>query len=102
MARLVAKHREEIKDLCEASKVQQLYLFGSAASGEFRTRSSDLDFLVRFKPATPAEHADRYFTLIDGLKDIFHRRIDLVELGAVKNPYFRESAESNRILLYEA
>ncbi len=102
MARLVSKHRDDITDLCEACKVQQLYLFGSAASGEFRSRSSDLDFLVRFKPATPAEHAERYFALIDGLKDIFHRRIDLVELGAVKNPYFMQSAESNRMLLYEA
>ena len=102
MARLVAKHREEIEDLCEACKVQQLYLFGSAASGEFRSRSSDLDFLVSFKPATPAEHADRYFALIEGLKDIFHRRIDLVELGAVRNPYFMQSAEAHRILLYEA
>ncbi len=102
MAKLVSKHRDEITALCDACKVQQLYLFGSAARGEFRPRSSDLDFLVRFKPSTPAEHADRYFGLIDGLKDIFHRRIDLVEIGAVKNPYFLESAESNRVLLYEA
>jgi len=102
MARLVAKHREEIADLCNACKVQQLYLFGSAASGEFRSRSSDLDFLVQFKAATPAEHADRYFALVDGLKDIFRRRIDLVELRAVRNPYFMQSAEAHRILLYEA
>jgi predicted nucleotidyltransferase len=102
VARLVSKRRDEIEELCEVCKVQQLYLFGSAASGEFRSRTSDLDFLVRFKPSTPAEHADRYFRLIDGLKDIFHRRIDLVEIEAVNNPYFRQSAESNRVLLYEA
>jgi hypothetical protein len=102
MARLVSKHRREIEELCESCKVQQLYLFGSAARGEFRPKTSDLDFLVRFKAAPPADHADRYFTLIEGLKDIFHRRIDLVELGAVRNPYFLESAESNRVLLYEA
>ena len=102
IARLVAKRSTEIQALCEACHVQQLYLFGSAASGEFRPRSSDLDFLVRFKPAAPAEHADRYFALIDGLKDIFHRRIDLVELDAVRNPYFLHSAEAHRVLLYEA
>ena len=102
IARLVNKHRDEVEELCERCKVQQLYLFGSAATGEFRASTSDLDFLVRFKPATPAQHADQYFQLIDGLKDLFHRRIDLLELDAVKNPYFLESAESNRVLLYEA
>ena len=101
IARLVSKHRNEVEELCESCKVAQLYLFGSAAGGDFHPRRSDLDFLVRFKPATPTEHADRYFNLIEGLKDIFHRRIDLVELDAIRNPYFLESAESNRVLLYE-
>lgn len=102
VARLVMKHRDEVAALCDTCKVQQLYLFGSAAKGEFRAKTSDLDFLVRFRPSNPAEHADRYFSLVEGLKDIFHRRIDLVELDAVRNPFFLESAESNRVLLYEA
>lgn len=102
IARLVNKHRDEIEGLCDEFGVQELYLFGSAASGDFRSRTSDLDFMVRFKPTTPAEHADRYFGLIDGLKDIFHRRIDLVEIDAIKNPFFKESAEAHRVQLYEA
>ena len=102
IARLVTKHKAAIDELCDACKVERLYLFGSAAKGEFHARTSDLDFLVRFKPSTPADHADRYFDLIEGLKDIFRRRIDLVEIDAVRNPFFLESAEANRVLLYEA
>jgi len=100
--RFVKRKATVIAELCREHHVDELYLFGSAASGEFEQRRSDLDFLVRFKSSTPADHANRYFGLLAGLRDLFHLRIDLLELDALKNPYFRASSETNRVLLYAA
>ncbi len=102
ITRTVQKKSAAITALCREFHVDEFYLFGSAASRDFKRLSSDVDFLVRFKSSTPADHADRYFGLLAGLRDLFRRRIDLIEIGALKNPYFRESAEANRVLLYEA
>jgi len=102
VTRIVAKKAPAIEELCKRYHVAELYLFGSAASGDFKRLKSDIDFLVRFLSCTPADHADRYFGLLSGLRDLFKRRIDLIEIGALKNPYFRKSAESNRVLIYAA
>jgi len=102
VTRLVQKKAGAITALCKQHHVAELYLFGSAASGDFKRLRSDIDFLVRFLSCTPADHADRYFGLLEGLRDLFHRRIDLIEIGALKNPYFKESADKHRVLLYEA
>ena len=63
---------------------------------------SDLDFLVEFYPPAPDDSWKRYFDLLHGLQDLFGRPIDLVEDSAVKNPFFRESVEETRELLYGA
>lgn len=102
VTRLVSKKKGAITALCKQFHVEDLYLFGSAASGDFKRLRSDIDFLVKFLSCTPADHADRYFGLLEGLRDLFHRRIDLIEVGALKNPYFKESAEQHRVLLYAA
>ncbi len=102
VTRLVTKKIDAITALCKQHHVAELYLFGSAASGDFKRLRSDIDFLVSFLSSTPADHADRYFGLLEGLRDLFRRRIDLIEIPALKNPYFKESAEQHRVLLYEA
>ena len=38
----------------------------------------------------PVEHVEAYFGLLEGL---FGRRVDLVEIGAVRNPYLRREIE---------
>lgn len=48
------------------------------------------------------DHADADFGLHAELKELFHRDVDLVELGAIKNPYFREAVEESRAPLYGA
>ena len=48
------------------------------------------------------EYADTYFGLLEGLQELFKRNVDLVMISAVKNPYFLESIERSRTLLYAA
>jgi hypothetical protein len=98
----IEQHRREIEALCRDYGVQRLAVFGSAATSSFRANSSDLDFLVLFRsPLTPG-YADRYFGLLEGLQSLFKRRVDLVVESAISNPYFRETVDRNKALLYAA
>ncbi len=93
----------ELKTLCAKYRVRSLELFGSAASeNRFDSEGSDLDFLVEFLPLQPGEYADAYFGLLEALQELFGRPVDLVMIRAVKNPYFLESINKNRTVVYAA
>ena len=62
--------------------------------------SSDIDFIVDFEPVDTLHYADNYYDLKFSLEDIFKRPIDLLEEKAIKNPYFRQSVNQQRRLLY--
>jgi predicted nucleotidyltransferase len=102
MTEIIQQHRAEIEDLCRRHQVRVLELFGSAANGTFDPNQSDLDFLVDFLPLEPVLQARSYFGLLFDLEDLFARKIDLVETGAVENPYFLRSINKNRTVLYAA
>jgi len=57
---------------------------------------------VEFQPMTPQEHAEAYFDLLEALESLFERRVDLVEIGAVRNPYLRREIEAGQETLYAA
>ena len=97
---VVEAQRSEIGRLCLRYRVQRLALFGSATSDDFDEAASDLDFAVQFSPMNPFEHKDAYFGLLFALEDMFGRRVDLVEYGAIRNPYFRQSLEETEVALY--
>lgn len=92
----------ELRRLCVQHRVERLYLFGSAARGEFDPAASDLDFLVEFEPMSPREHADAFFGLLEDLERLFGRHVDLLEPEPIKNPYLWESIVQSRQILYEA
>jgi predicted nucleotidyltransferase len=94
--------RLEVESLCRDHHVAQLELFGSAATGDFDSAESDIDFLVRFLPLSPAERADAYFGLLHGLEDLFGRKIDLVTTEAIENRWFLRTIQAQRKLLYAA
>ena len=98
----IHQHEAELKKLCLRFRVRRLEVFGSAATGRFRSGDSDLDFLVEFASPIGPGYADRYFGLLESLEALFGRPIDLVVASTVKNPYFRESLDSTRTLLYAA
>jgi predicted nucleotidyltransferase len=101
MPSLIDNNRPKIRELCRLYGVARLEIFGSAAKGGFDPAHSDIDFLVIFKPATPGEHARRYFGLLAALQDLFQKEIDLIEIRAVRNPYLKQSIEKSSLTLYE-
>jgi len=102
MIPIIEKRRTDLIELCRRFSVKRLELFGSAVSGSFDPALSDLDFLVEFEPSTPTEHATRYFGLFYAIRDLFGRKVDLIEIRAIRNPYFKEKVEASKIQLYGA
>lgn len=93
-------YRSRLTELCQSLSVRRLELVGSAAREDFRPESSDIDVLIEFD----GNHAlfDRYFDLKYGLESIFGRKVDVIQSGAINNPYLRASLEQDRIAIYEA
>lgn len=101
MIDLIDEHRGVVTQLCSNYRVKRLELFGSALDrNAFDSERSDLDFLVEFLPLAQGEHADVYFGLLESLEQLFQRHVDLVMIGAVRNPYFLQAIDTSRRLLY--
>jgi hypothetical protein len=104
MLPLITEHRAEIAALCRRFGVRRLAVFGSAARGtDFDPARSDLDFLVEFDDGEPdALSLKTFFGLKEALEALFGRSVDLVEPGAMRNPYLQASIERSREPVFEA
>ena len=102
MDRQIEEKRERLAEICRRYHVQRLDLFGSALRDDFDAERSDLDFLVEFEPLASGTYAKTYFDLLEALEMVFQRRVDLVVTSAIRNPYFRESIERSKAVLYAA
>lgn len=92
--------RPLLAEFCARHGVLRLELFGSAARGE--AEPGDLDLLVTFAPMPPALHAAAYFGLLADLERELGRPVDLVELAPIRNPYFLQSIQQDKVLLFAA
>jgi uncharacterized protein len=95
-------YRSELHSLCRRFHVRRLDVFGSAARGDFDSERSDVDFVVEFDRSAPQHPFDAYFGLKEELEALLGRKVDLVELSAVRNPYLRASIEQSRENVYAA
>jgi hypothetical protein len=102
MIPLIERNRSDIGLLCQKHGVTRLELFGSAARDDFETGRSDLDFLVEFGSGSRTDLFHRYFGLRADLENLLGCAVDLVMLGALKNPYFVRSVNESRAVLYAA
>ncbi len=89
----------EITKLCENHKVKSLYAFGSVLTDSFNNES-DIDLIVDFSNIAVEDYADNYFDFKFSLQEMLKRPIDLLEEKAIKNPYFRQSVNQQRQLVY--
>ncbi len=102
MTRVLEGHRPELVELCRNYRIRRLDVFGSAARGDFNEHSSDVNLLVEFDDMPHADRADAYLGFLMAAEALLRRRVDLVELGAVRNPYLRRGIEESRELVYAA
>lgn len=81
-----------------AQPIERAWIFGSFARSE-QNKKSDIDILVDFS-SNETITLFKYVDLVNDLKRITKRKIDLVENGQLK-PFAQESAEKDKILIYE-
>jgi len=92
--------QKKIEDLCLKWKVSEMSLFGSVLSKDFRP-DSDIDVLVSFKDDAGWSLFD-IVDMIDELKAIFGRKVDLVEKDSLKNPFRRRTILASNEVIYAA
>jgi predicted nucleotidyltransferase len=102
MSPIIIEKREAIEALCRKHGVKALWVFGSAVRDDCHPASSDLDLLVEFLPRPRSGFDDAFFRLIDDLQRLTGRAVDLIEYGAIRNPFFRASIDEEKVLLYAA
>jgi predicted nucleotidyltransferase len=97
----IETYNAELLDLCRRHYVRRLDVFGSAATGEMK-ESSDIDLLVEFDEEVNPRRFDNYFEFLRELEELFGRRVDLVEVGGLQNPYFIREVDNTKRRIYAA
>jgi hypothetical protein len=102
MAAIAETRLGELQDLCRRFGVRRLEIFGSATGEDFDTARSDIDILVAFGSNAGMTPFEQYFGFKEAVERLFGRDVDVVVEGASQNPYFLESLNASRQLVYEA
>ncbi len=97
--KIIERYIGIINELCIKYKVKNLFVFGSILTDRFNAES-DVDFLVDFKKEEIADYFSNYFDLKEALEDLLNRDVDLVESQSLKNPYFINSVNATKTLVY--
>lgn len=97
----ISDKKDELAELCRRYGVARLEVFGSAARGtDFDPQSSDADFLVEFRLDDGRAPLRQYLDFAEALRHTLGLPVDLVESGAVRNPYLRAAIDRSRELVY--
>ncbi|MCF6307967.1 MAG: nucleotidyltransferase domain-containing protein [Flavobacteriaceae bacterium] len=100
MKTILSKNLIEIKALCNLHNVKSLFVFGSVMTDKF-DKNSDIDLLISFKPHSDSgDYADNYFSLVNKFEKLFQRSVDLITDKSLSNPYFIQSINKTKTLLY--
>ncbi len=103
MIDLIKNKVKEIDDICRVHYVRSLHVFGSAVKGNFDSDKSDLDFVVEFnQEIDPMYYADNFFSLLDALKQLFQKDVDLLSYKALKNQIIISEINNSKVQLYAA
>lgn len=91
-----------IREFFEKHKIKKAYAFGSVCSDKFNEKS-DVDFLVSFQGGLdPLDQGENWWNLLFELEDLLHRDVDLLNESSLKNPYFLQSVNEHKQLIYES
>ncbi len=94
------QYEQEISDLCRKYGIVRFEIFGSALREDF-VAESDVDCLIDFAE-DGGNYFERYFDFKDELEKLFKRKIDLIVEKAIRNPYFKQSVNETKQVIYAA
>lgn len=92
--------KEKIEDFCRRWKIREMSLFGSILRSDFDAES-DVDILVSFFEDARWSLFD-WVDMIEELKEITGREVDLVERESLRNPFRRYAILNNKEVIYAA
>ena len=103
MIAAIEAHQDEIGELCRRYGVERLEAFGAAATEAFDEETSDVDVVVLFSDEVRRSpgYADTYLDFAWDLEALLERDVDLVTERSIQNPYFRNSVDASRQVIYE-
>ena len=101
MKSIIKQHLDALEKICKQRHVTKLYTFGSINTDAFNEHS-DIDLLVEFGDIDIEGYADNYLDMCYDLEAVLNRKVDLVTIKSVKNPYFKKEVERTRQLIYTA
>ncbi len=100
MNEFIIKHKKEVTRIFKSHKIEKAFLFGSANTKKFNSKS-DIDFLISFKKnIPPLEKGELWWNLHDELRNLFKREIDLITENSLKNPYLINEINKTKELVY--
>jgi len=100
MAARINLPMDQIRDFCKRWEIIEFALFGSVLRADFRD-DSDVDVLVRFAPDAQWSLFDR-MDMVDQLKAIFGRDVDLAIEDNLINPFRRKAILRSKETVYAA
>ena len=86
-----------IAEYFKTQPVLKAWLFGSFSRNE-QTPDSDVDIIVLLDKSRPI--GLKFFSMWNDLEELLGRKVDLVSEGTLL-PFAQESAEKDKILIYE-
>ncbi len=97
MHSLVNTNLSNIQQLFRQHKVDKAFVFGSMAKNT-ATTNSDVDFLVSFDKKLDYEaYADNYFELLNALRKLLSKDVDLVAEETISNPYLLQTINATKV-----
>jgi hypothetical protein len=90
--------RDKIAEFCQKWKIVEFALFGSVLREDFRP-DSDVDVLVSLSDDAHWDLFD-WVDMIEELKVIFGREVDLVEKSGLRNPFRRHAILTTKEVVY--
>ena len=90
--KVISNRIGKIRNLCNQHSVRSLFAFGSVTNNRFKA-DSDIDLVVDIDATDPIEYTDHYFELKFQLEQILQRKIDLLELKAIRNPFLKQEID---------
>lgn len=88
----------KLQEFFSIQPIEKAWIFGSYSRAE-ETQGSDIDILVRFDKEAHIT-LFKYVSIIEALKKLLHKKVDLVEEGQLKD-FAKDTAERDKILIYE-
>jgi uncharacterized protein len=100
MQAIIQNNINELNLLFQKHKVKKAFAFGSVCTESFSDKS-DIDLLVDIDDSEgPILYGEHYFDLANELETLLNRKVDLLTIKSLKNPYFIKSIDETKVSLY--